>query len=85
MTPKHLGKTPAHRRALDEIGGGNYSPAMAESTKKALLGAGLIEKCGVRKFGAGWSAAHVDMFEMPTPVHIRWCDFHQYGEAKVQK
>lgn len=85
MTPKHPGKTREQRRALDQIGGGNYSPMIAESTKKALLGAGLIRKCGVRTFGTGWSAAHVDMFEMPDSVRALWCDFHQYGEAKAQK
>ena len=79
MTHKHPGKTPAQRRALNEIGGGNNCPAMTQATKNALLAAGLIQKCGrqkieIKKVGAGLSVVHVDMFAMPIPVHIRWCD-----------
>ena len=85
MKIKHPGKTPAQRRALDEIGGGNNCPAMTQATKNALLAAGLIQKCGrqkieIKKVGAGLSVVHVDMFAMPIPVHIRWCDFHTQAE-----
>ena len=93
MTHKHPGKTPAQRRALDEIGSGNNSPAMAKSTKKALLDAGLIQKCErqkieLRKIGTGLSVVHVDIFAMPIPAHIAWCQFHAQAvddEGKVQK
>lgn len=71
---KHPGKSKAQRRVLDAIGIGNNSPMMAKATRKALLEAGLIVKCGERRFGAGWSAVIVDEYEMPIPVHMQWCD-----------
>jgi hypothetical protein len=46
---------------------------MAKATKKALLDAGLIEPCGERGFGAGWSAVRIQEYQMPIAVHMRWC------------
>ena len=68
---KHPGKTPAQRRALDQIGAGNYSPIMSDRTRDSMLGAGLIEELtpiiiqGVR----------VRQFQMPIPVHMQWCSW----------
>ncbi len=73
--PKHPGKTPAQRRALDAIGCGNYSPIMANSTRDALLKAGLIVEISPRheKAGALWAAVVIRQFQMPIPVHMQWC------------
>jgi hypothetical protein len=71
----HPGKTKAQRLALDEIGGGNYSPMMARATREALLSAGLIVPIGERVIGTGPLAARVPCWEMPIPVHMQWCAY----------
>lgn len=72
---KHPGKTPAQRRALDEIGCGNHSPIMAKSTQNALLGAGLITEMEPGKLSCGnLGFITVRQFDMPIPVHIQWCE-----------
>lgn len=71
---RHPGKTASQRRILDEIGCGNHSPSMHRATQANLLKAGLIEKCGERIIGSGWSAIKIDEFQMPIPVHMQWCE-----------
>lgn len=71
---RHPGKTQAQRRVLDAIGCGNLAPIMAKSTKKALLDAGLIVKCGEKLFGSPPLQVVVDEFCMPVPVHMQWCE-----------
>jgi hypothetical protein len=68
----HPGKTPAQRRVLDEIGCGNYSPAMALSTRRALLAAGLIVQMS-DKILPGRFPVRIPEFQMPLRVHFRWC------------
>lgn len=75
----HPGNTPAQRRALDEIGCGNFSPVMAPRTREALLKAGLIEPCGHKLVGEKPFQLRVDEYQMPLPVHKAWCD-HQSEE-----
>lgn len=71
----HPGKTPAQRRVLDQIGCGNYSPAMSSGTRAALLMTGLIQPCGVKVVGHDrLGMVTIDEYQMPTAVHIRWCE-----------
>ena len=70
----HPGRTPAQRRALDAIGCGNDSPVMANSTRDALLRAGLIEPLSDQLVGGGALRVRVARFEMPVSVHMRWCE-----------
>lgn len=70
----HPGKAEAQRRALDQIGCGNYAVTMAPKTRDALLKAGLIEQCGEKvicrdRFGV----VTVPEYQMPAPVHMQWC------------
>jgi hypothetical protein len=71
--PKHPGRTPAQRPALDTIGSGNRSPLMADATRDALLNAGLIVELSPRHIGKPPFQAVVRQFEMPIPVHMAWC------------
>ena len=71
---KHPGRSPAQRRVLDAIGCGNYSPIMAEATRKAMLGAGLIVELPSRLERDGPFTITIRQFEMPTPVHMAWCN-----------
>jgi len=73
MAPKHPGKTPSQRRALDAIGCGNFSPPMSKATKDALLREGLIVPIGHRTIGYGAFSVRVEEYEMPIPVHMDWC------------
>lgn len=73
-SPPHPGRTVAERRALDTIGCGKFSPAMAPKVRQRLLDAGLIVQCGERVVGTGWSAVRVPEYQMPIPVHMQWCD-----------
>lgn len=71
--PRHPGRTLAQRRVLDQIGCGNFSPPMAPTTRDALLAAGLIQQCGERLIGRGWSAVRIAEYEMTIPTHMQWC------------
>ena len=80
MKTKHPGDTAAQRRILDEIGCGNNSPRMADSTRVALLGAGLIVElepkliCGPGNSPIDRIPLKIRQFEMPIPVHMQWCE-----------
>ena len=72
---KHPGKTPAQRRALDLIGCGDHSPYMAKATRDAMLRQGLIvelESLQIPLIGA--LCMTVRQFDMPTNIHIQWCE-----------
>ncbi len=72
---KHPGKSAAQRRALDQIGCGNYSPIMAPKTRDAMLRDGLIVELPEAEVSfVGSLRMKVRQFEMPIPVHIRWCE-----------
>lgn len=66
---EHPAKSPAQRRALDEIGCGNNSPFMTKATRDSLLKKGLIQPVAPR-FVQG---VRIEQFEMPIPVHYQWC------------
>jgi hypothetical protein len=70
---KHPGRTPAQRRVLDQIGCGNFSPIMANSTRDALLKAGLIVETESRTEPFGPFRVTIREFTMPLPVHYVWC------------
>jgi hypothetical protein len=70
---KHPGKTAAQKRALDAIGCGNDSPRMSTATRDGLLRHGLIVEISPRVL-PGRLPVHIRQFEMPTPVHIQWCE-----------
>jgi hypothetical protein len=72
--PKHPGRTPAQRRALDAIGCGNENPIMARSTRDALLRTGLVERLQARIIGGGGPSVRIERFDMPIPVHMAWCE-----------
>lgn len=72
-TPKHPGRTPAQRRVLDEIGTGNFSPAMTIVTRDTMLLEGLIETVGEHHVGKGPLAPVVKEYQMPIAVHLAWC------------
>ena len=71
---KHPGKTPAQRRVLDAIGCGNYSPIMAKATRDKLLREGLIVELAPLESRAGPFRMVIRQFDMPTAVHIQWCE-----------
>ena len=72
---KHPGKTPAQRRVLDSIGCGHHSPLMAVATRHAMIRDGLIvELPSRRECFYGNIAMTIRQFEMPTPVHMAWCN-----------
>ncbi len=75
IRPRHPGRTPAQRRALDAIGCGHYAPIMSDKTRDSLLRAGLIEHAGGRRIGNGALAVVVQEYQMPIPVHMAWCEF----------
>lgn len=78
----HPGKTAAQRRALDAIGCGDFSPAMADRTRDALLVAGLIEPCGERILGRDrFGTIAVQEYQMPIHVHMQWCRAVASSEA----
>lgn len=71
----HPGRTPAQRAALDAIGCGHPSPIMADRTRESLLSAGLIFEIAPREepFIGGLKMT-IRQFEMPTRIHMLWCD-----------
>jgi hypothetical protein len=72
---KHPGKTPAQRRVLDQIGCGNHSPYMANITREKLLRDGLIVELSPLSVPfMGAIRMTVRQFEMPTNIHIQWCE-----------
>ena len=72
--PKHPGRTAAQRRALDEIGCGNFSPAMSRKTCDAMVRAGLIEPCGIKVLGRdAFGVISIPEYQMPIPAHMQWC------------
>lgn len=80
---KHPGKTSAQKRILDEIGCGNHAPIMAKSTMARMLADGLIVEIGSRSepFIGGLKMT-IRQFDMPTPVHMAWCDFQSEQHDK---
>lgn len=72
--PKHPGKTPAQRRVLDAIGCGNHLPRMTNSTRDAMLKAGLIHSLPDKIVGRDhFGAITIPQYEMPIPVYMQWC------------
>lgn len=71
---KHPGKTPAQRRALDQIGCGNHSPIMSKATRDALVKAGLIFHVCDKIIGSPPLTMRVAVYDMPIPIHMAWCD-----------
>jgi hypothetical protein len=72
---KHPGRTPAERRVLDAIGGGNHSPFMRPTTEKAMLEAGLIYALPDKVSHDRLGTLRVRQFDMPAAVHMAWCDW----------
>lgn len=77
--PKHPGRTPAQRRVLDAIGCGDNAPWMTNQTRDAMLKAGLIVQCAdklipLNPHQPSGLQIHITQFEMPIPIHMRWCD-----------
>jgi hypothetical protein len=71
---KHPGKTPAQRRALDEIGCGNYCPSMTNATRDKLLASGLIVELNPVVIGRDrFGEIAIPQYEMPILVHYQWC------------
>lgn len=72
----HPAKTVAHRRVLDEIGCGNYSPTAKQSTFDKMVEIGLLVPCGEKvicrdRFGIVTATE----YQMPIPVHYKWCSY----------
>ena len=70
----HPGRTPAQRRVLDSIGCGNHSPIMMKATREAMLKVGLIVELPGREDIYAGMRMTIRQFDMPTPVHMAWCD-----------
>ena len=72
---KHPGKTPAQRRVLDAIGCGDHSPFMTKATSERMLRDGLIVEVPPLKIPfIGSLCMEVRQFDMPTNIHIAWCE-----------
>ena len=70
----HPGKTAAQRRALDQIGCGNFSPVMAKATRDAMLRTGIIIHAGDKIIGKDiFGSIKIAEFAMPISVHMQWC------------
>lgn len=81
---KHPGKTAAQRRALDQIGCGNYAPLMAKSTRDAMLRAGLIQEIEPKMLGVDrLGVITIRQFQMPIPVHMQWCSAVACSEEEL--
>ncbi len=83
--PPHPGRTAAERRALDAIGCGNFTPAMAPKVRQRLLEAGLIVQCGERLIGRSPLAVRIPEYEMPIPVHFQWCSAVAATDEEMDK
>lgn len=84
MTSKHPGKSAAQRRALDQIGVGNYAPIMANATRDAMLRDGLIVEIEPMALGHDrFGLMTVRQFQMPIPVHMAWCDAVAFTDEEM--
>lgn len=81
----HPASTKAQQKILDEIGCGNYTPRMNDATRRSLLRQGLIVKCGEKRIGNPPYHVTVAEYQMPIPVHIKWCEFHDQGSNESGK
>ena len=75
MGNKHPGKTPAQRRVLDQIGCGNYRPIADGGTLASMLRQGLIVELPPVRFPLPpLGYMEIREFDMPTLIHMRWCE-----------
>lgn len=72
---KHPGRTRAEQRVIDAIGGGNSTPYMRQDLRMKMLEDGLIVKLPDKIIPDRLGAIHVEQYDLPSWVHIAWCEW----------
>jgi hypothetical protein len=76
LSGKHPGRTKAQRKVLDQIGSGECCPRAHPKTIDRLLKEGLIEHIGTSVLGRdAFGKIEMPVYEMPTPIHMQWCQY----------
>lgn len=73
---RYLGLTQKQTDVLGEIATGNALPYAAPATFRKLIEKGLIVRLGDKVLGRDrFGAVAIPQYEMPTPEHMRFCEW----------